>query len=80
MLERYRLFLVLSGLVLTAAILFGLERTRFGAMVRACVDSGRAASGSGLNTSAVFAVTFGDEASSSSDRVSIRVSGDNSRG
>lgn len=58
MLERYRLFIVLFGTVLTLAILFGVERTRFGAMVRACVDNRRAASGCGLNTQLVFALTF----------------------
>ncbi|MES2976312.1 MAG: branched-chain amino acid ABC transporter permease [Pseudomonadota bacterium] len=58
MLERYRLFLVAVGIVLTLVILFGVERTRFGAMVRACVDNRRAASGSGLNTQMVFALTF----------------------
>jgi branched-chain amino acid transport system permease protein len=57
-LERYRLFLVVSGAVLTLAILYGMERTRFGAMVRACVDNRRAAAGSGLNTQAMFAITF----------------------
>ncbi len=57
-LERYRLFLVGVGIVLTLVILFGVERTRFGAMVRACVDNRRAASGSGLNTQMVFALTF----------------------
>jgi branched-chain amino acid transport system permease protein len=58
MLERYRIFLVGVGIVLTLAILFGVERTRFGAMVRACVDNRRAAAGSGLNTQLVFALTF----------------------
>jgi branched-chain amino acid transport system permease protein len=58
MLERYRMFLIAVGVVLTLAILFGIERTRFGAMVRACVDSRRAASGCGLNTHVVFALTF----------------------
>lgn len=58
MLERYRMFLVGSGAVLTLAILYGMESTRFGAMVRACVDSRRAAAGCGLNTQAVFAITF----------------------
>jgi len=58
MLERYRLFLVAVGIVLTLVILFGVERTRFGAMVRACVDNRRAAAGSGLNTQLVFALTF----------------------
>lgn len=58
MLERYRIFLVGIGIVLTLGLLFGVERTRFGAMVRACVDNRRAASGSGLNTHLVFALTF----------------------
>jgi branched-chain amino acid transport system permease protein len=58
MLERYRLFLLAMGAALTLLILFGVERTRFGAMVRACVDNRRAASGCGLNTRLVFAVTF----------------------
>lgn len=58
MLERYRIFLVVVGIVLTLAILFGVERTRFGAMVRACVDNRRAAAGNGLNTQMVFALTF----------------------
>ena len=58
MLERYRLFLVGVGLLLTLVIVLGIERTRFGAMVRACVDNRRVAAGSGLNTQAVFALTF----------------------
>jgi branched-chain amino acid transport system permease protein len=57
-LERYRMFLVVIGAALTLAILFGVERTRFGAMVRACVDNRRAASACGLNTSIIFALTF----------------------
>jgi branched-chain amino acid transport system permease protein len=58
MLERYRLFLVAFGAVITLVLLFGVERTRFGAMVRACVDNRRAASACGLNTHVVFALTF----------------------
>ena len=58
MLERYRLFLVAIGVVLSLVILFGVERTRFGGMVRACVDNRRAAAGCGLNTQVVFALTF----------------------
>ncbi|HNT37581.1 MAG TPA: branched-chain amino acid ABC transporter permease [Rubrivivax sp.] len=57
-LERYRLFLLAIGTVLALALVFGLERTRFGAMVRACVDSRRAASGCGLNIQRIFALTF----------------------
>jgi branched-chain amino acid transport system permease protein len=57
-LERYRIFLVCVGVILTLVILFGVERTRFGAMVRACVDNPRVASGSGLNMQVIFAMTF----------------------
>jgi branched-chain amino acid transport system permease protein len=57
-LERYRVFLVLVGGALALALIFGLERTRFGAIVRACVDNGRVARACGLNTDLVFAVTF----------------------
>ena len=57
-LERYRLFLLVFGGVLALVLVFGLERTRFGAMVRACVDNRRAASGCGLNIQRIFALTF----------------------
>ena len=57
-LERYRLFLVGIGALLAIAILLGIERTRFGAKVRACVDNRRAAAGCGLDVQAVFALTF----------------------
>jgi branched-chain amino acid transport system permease protein len=57
-LERYRMFLVAVGAVLALVLIFGLERTRFGACVRACVDNARVARACGLNTELVFAVTF----------------------
>ncbi len=57
-LERYRVFLVAVGGALAIGLVFGLERTRFGAIVRACVDNGRVARACGLNTDLVFAVTF----------------------
>ena len=57
-LERYRMFLVITGGLLALLLVFGLERTSFGATIRACVDNRRAASGCGLNTERVFAVTF----------------------
>ena len=57
-LERYRMFLVAVGAVLAFALVFGLERTRFGAIVRACVDNNRVAPACGLNTDLVFALTF----------------------
>jgi branched-chain amino acid transport system permease protein len=57
-LERYRLFLLAIGVLLALVLVFGLERTHFGAMVRACVDNRRAASGCGLNIQRIFALTF----------------------
>ncbi|MGH6990119.1 MAG: branched-chain amino acid ABC transporter permease [Stellaceae bacterium] len=56
--ESYRVFLFVIGIAIAALMIGGLEYTRFGAMVRACVDNQRAASGSGLNPKLVFAVTF----------------------
>jgi branched-chain amino acid transport system permease protein len=58
MLERYRLFLLGVGALLALVMVFGLERTKFGAMVRACVDNRRAAAGCGLNIQMIFAITF----------------------
>lgn len=57
-LERYRIFVGAVGLGLTVLILLGMERTRFGAMVRACVDNPRAAAAHGLHTQRLFAMTF----------------------
>lgn len=57
-LERYRLFLLGAGSLIALAMVFGLERTRFGAMVRACVDNRRAAAGCGLNIQRIFGLTF----------------------
>jgi branched-chain amino acid transport system permease protein len=57
-LGSYRLFLVVFGLAILAVLTIGLERTRFGAQVRAAVDRQRTARGLGINVDAVFAVTF----------------------
>lgn len=57
-LETYRIFLVSFGAVLAIVMILGLERTIFGAMVRACVDNRRVAAASGLNTEVIFALTF----------------------
>lgn len=54
----YRLFLIVIALVVTALLFFGLERTRFGAQIRASVDNQRAAQGLGLDVDRVFAITF----------------------
>ena len=54
----YRLFLIVCALVITVLMVIGLEYTRFGAQVRACVDNQRMARGLGLNVDYVFMMTF----------------------
>jgi branched-chain amino acid transport system permease protein len=54
----YRLFLIGVVAVLTVALHMLMERTRFGAMVRASVDNAVAAAGLGINVNRVFALTF----------------------
>jgi branched-chain amino acid transport system permease protein len=54
----YRSFLILCGALLVTALWLGLERTRFGAQVRAAVDNLRMAQSIGINTTALFAATF----------------------
>jgi branched-chain amino acid transport system permease protein len=57
-LGTYRLFLI--GVVVLVTIALGLliERTRFGAQIRASVDNQVAAAGLGINVSRVFSLTF----------------------
>jgi branched-chain amino acid transport system permease protein len=57
-LSRYRLFLMGVGIVITLVLLFGLERTRFGAKVRAAVDNQHMAAGIGIHVGRVFQITF----------------------
>jgi branched-chain amino acid transport system permease protein len=54
----YRIFLV--GIVVVLAVVLGslLERTRFGAQLRASVDNGIAAAGLGIDVNSIFALTF----------------------
>ncbi len=54
----YRLFLIGIVVVITAALGYLIERTRFGAQIRAAVDNQRAAAGLGINVSRVFSLTF----------------------
>ncbi|HET6238501.1 MAG TPA: branched-chain amino acid ABC transporter permease [Acetobacteraceae bacterium] len=56
--SHYRLFLIGVALAVTLALVVALERTRFGAQVRAAVDNQRMARGLGINVELVFAVTF----------------------
>ncbi|MDI3470047.1 MAG: ABC transporter, permease protein 1 (cluster 4, leucine/isoleucine/valine/benzoate) [Pseudolabrys sp.] len=57
-LGNYRIFLIVTALIVTVLVVAGLEYTRFGAMVRAAVDNQRMASGLGINVDATFAITF----------------------
>jgi branched-chain amino acid transport system permease protein len=54
----YRVFLIIVALAVTAALVIGLEHTRFGAIVRAAVDNQRMARGLGINVDTTFAITF----------------------
>jgi branched-chain amino acid transport system permease protein len=57
-LSRYRLFLMAIVAVITLALVFGLERTRFGAKIRASVDNQRTAESMGIRVERVFQWTF----------------------
>jgi branched-chain amino acid transport system permease protein len=54
----YRSFLILSGGIIVLAVWLGLERTRFGAQIRAAVDNRRMAAAIGINTALLFTCTF----------------------
>jgi branched-chain amino acid transport system permease protein len=54
----YRLFLIAIALVVAAALVLGIEKTRFGARIRAAVDNQRMARGLGIDVDRIFALTF----------------------
>jgi branched-chain amino acid transport system permease protein len=54
----YRSFLIGSGAVLVTLLWLGLDRTRFGAQIRAAVDNRRMAQSVGINTSRLFTLAF----------------------
>lgn len=54
----YRLFLIGIVIVITLALGLLIERTRFGAQIRASVDNQQAAAGMGINVGRVFSLTF----------------------
>jgi len=54
----YRLAVILASGVLIAALWIGLERTRWGAMVRAAVDNRAMAQSIGIDTGRLFTLTF----------------------
>jgi branched-chain amino acid transport system permease protein len=55
---QYRTFLIVFGLATTALLVFLLEKTRFGAQVRAAVDNQRMARGLGIDVDRAFMITF----------------------
>jgi branched-chain amino acid transport system permease protein len=54
----FRVFLIAFSAVMVGALWFGVERTRWGAMVRAAVDNGPMARSIGINTKRLFTITF----------------------
>jgi branched-chain amino acid transport system permease protein len=54
----YRLFLIGVVVLITIALGLLLERTRFGAQIRAAVDNQVAAAGMGIHVNRVFSLTF----------------------
>jgi branched-chain amino acid transport system permease protein len=54
----YRVFLILFSSILIFLLWFGVERTRWGAMVRAAVDNRAMAQSVGINTKLLFMLTF----------------------
>ena len=54
----YRVFIICMSSVLIFLLWFGIERTRWGAMVRAAVDNRAMAQSVGINTPRLFTLTF----------------------
>lgn len=56
--SAYRLFLIIASLLVASLLVAALERTRFGARVRAAVDNQRMARGLGIDVDRTFMVAF----------------------
>src|SRR5882762_3976488 len=54
----YRVFIIVFSAVMVGLLWFGVERTRWGAMVRATVDNRARAQSVGINTKRLFTLTF----------------------
>jgi branched-chain amino acid transport system permease protein len=54
----YRAFLIVVSFVLIGSLFLGIERTTFGARLRAAVDNRRMAESIGIDTSLLFTLTF----------------------
>ena len=57
-LGAYRLFLIAMVALMTLLLTYLVERTRFGAQIRASVDNQQASVGLGINVERVFSITF----------------------
>lgn len=57
-LSVYRLFLIAIGGTLTVALVLGIERTSFGARIRAAVDNRRMTSSCGIDVDRLFTFAF----------------------
>ena len=54
----YRVFLIIVGAALVAALWYGFEGTKIGAKIRAAVDNRRMAQSVGINVDRLFTLTF----------------------
>jgi branched-chain amino acid transport system permease protein len=54
----YRVFIIVFSAAMVALLWFGVERTRWGAMVRAAVDNRAMAQSVGIDTQRLFTLTF----------------------
>lgn len=54
----YRAFILVAGFVIVAGLWLAIERTNFGARIRAAVDNRRMAQSLGINTGLLFTLTF----------------------
>ncbi len=54
----YRVFIIVFSAILIATLWFGVENTKWGAMVRATVDNRPMAQSIGINTKLLFSITF----------------------
>jgi branched-chain amino acid transport system permease protein len=54
----YRVFMIVTGLILAAVLWYGFERTLIGARIRAAVDNRQMAESIGINVDRLFKLTF----------------------
>ena len=56
--DKYRLFLIVAGGLVVGALIYGIDRTSFGAKVRAAVDNRRVTMSCGINVDRLFMAAF----------------------